>query len=74
MTWLRGLLLPLEGGSPLIPTLFLCLFFLKSAAQLPLGPELMSRSCQFTYAFFFFFGHPVAYGVHRPGIKSKPWL
>ena len=45
MTWLRGLLLPLEGGSPLIPTLFLCLFFLNSVAPLTLGPELMSRSC-----------------------------
>ena len=47
MTWLSGLLLPLEGGSPLVPTLFLCLFFLKSAAPLTLGPGLMSRSRQF---------------------------
>lgn len=38
--------MPLEGSSPLISTLFLCLFFFKSAPPLTLGPELMNRSCQ----------------------------
>ena len=47
MTWLRGLLLPLNGGRPLIPTLFLCLFCLKSVTLLNLGPELRNRSHQF---------------------------
>lgn len=44
MTWLRGLLLPLKGSSPWSPLLFLCLFFLKSAAPLTLGPGMISRS------------------------------
>ena len=43
MSRLRGLLLRLEGGSPLIPTVFLCLFLLLSAAPLTLGPGLTSR-------------------------------
>ena len=45
MSCLRGLLLPLQGCSPMIPTLFLCLFLLISAAPLTSGLGLMSRPC-----------------------------
>ena len=45
MSWLRGLLFPLEDSSPLIPTLFLFLFLLISAAPLTSGPGLRSRPC-----------------------------
>ena len=38
--------MPLEGGSPLIPTLFLCLFLIISGAPLTSGPGLTSRPCQ----------------------------
>lgn len=66
MSWLRGLLLPLEGGSPLIPTLFLCLFLLISAAPLTSGPGLTSRPCQ-VMSSFYLRGRLIFHSVVRGG-------